>query len=155
HGNRLAPGGAEAAGMRLNWFSPLPPTPSGIAEYTAQLLPFLAERASVVLWSDRDEWDRALEEHARVRYYHPEHPPWAELNRADLSVFHTGNSPWHAALWGVNRSHPGLVVLHDLNLHHFLNAWHNAILKHRPGYVADLTRYYGADGAWAAEARHR
>ena len=33
--------------MRLAWFSPLPPMPSGIADYTSEIVPYVAERAEV------------------------------------------------------------------------------------------------------------
>ena len=33
--------------MRLAWFSPLPPIPSGISDYSAELLPLVAERTKV------------------------------------------------------------------------------------------------------------
>ena len=50
-------GGGQAAGgparrLRLAYFSPMPPARSGIADYSADLLPALAERADVTLFSD-------------------------------------------------------------------------------------------------------
>ena len=100
--------------MRLDWFSPLPPAPTDIARSMAQLLPALAARAEVRLWTDRDEWDPALEELAEVRRYRADQVPWEELNRSDLCIYHLGNAKeFHAAIWSVSRRHSGLVVLHD------------------------------------------
>ena len=58
--------------MRLNWFSPLPPAKSGIADYTFGILPELSSRAEVTLWTDRAGWDSRLEKYAEVRHYRPD-----------------------------------------------------------------------------------
>ena len=49
-GDRAASGAARR--LRLAYFSPLPPARSGIADYSADLLPALAERADVTLFAD-------------------------------------------------------------------------------------------------------
>jgi len=105
---------------KLNWFSPLPPTQSSIAFDTGAVLPYLAERAQVVLWTDQANWLSTLERHAEVRRYDPESMPWAEINAADHTFYHLGNhTGYHGAIWQVSRQHSGIVVLHDLNLQHF------------------------------------
>ena len=48
--------------MKLNFFSPLPPTRSDIARVTTNLLPFLAEKAEIVVWSSESKWDPAAEQ---------------------------------------------------------------------------------------------
>lgn len=139
--------------MKLNWFSPLPPARTGIAQYTLGLLPALARRAEIILWTDQTEWDPMLEKYATVRYYQPEHMPWAELNRSDMSIYHIGNNPLaHGAIWQVSRSHQGIVVLHDLSLQHlfaglFWGHWHA-----RDEYLAHMERHYDWEGRLAAEA---
>jgi glycosyltransferase involved in cell wall biosynthesis len=138
--------------MKLNWFSPLPPARTGIALYTMGLLPALARRAEIVLWTDQTGWDPMLENYATVRYYHPERMPWAELNHSDMSIYHIGNNPLaHGSIWQVSRSHQGIVVLHDLGLQHlfaglFWGHWHD-----RDGYLAHMEKYYGWEGHLAAE----
>ena len=106
--------------MTINWFSPVPPTPSSIALDTAAVLPALARKAKIVVWSHELTWSTALEEHAEVRHYHPAAMPWEEVNAADISIYHLGNqAAYHGPIWQVSRQHPGIVVLHDLNLQHF------------------------------------
>ena len=39
--------------MRLNWFSPLPPARTEIANYTVRLLPALCASCDVTLWTDQ------------------------------------------------------------------------------------------------------
>jgi glycosyltransferase involved in cell wall biosynthesis len=136
--------------MRLNWFSPLPPAQTAIADVTLQLLPALCEAAEVVLWTDQPGPVRVPKALAEVRHYHPEWPPWRELNRADLSVYHLGNNtPFHAGIWRVSRQQPGLVVLHDLHLQHLFVGYYLAAGQ-GDAYVSAMDRYYGANGAWAA-----
>ena len=106
--------------MTINWFSPVPPTPSSIALDTAAVLPTLAERARIVVWTHESSWSPALEQHAEVRRYDPDAIPWGKINAADISIYHLGNhAAHHGPIWRVSRQHPGIVVLHDFNLQYF------------------------------------
>ncbi len=73
-------------------FSPLPPAHTGVADYSAALL---AE----------------LRTHGRVEIA-PE--------RCDIALYHIGNNGLHAAIYRRALQHPGVVVLHDAVLQHFL-----------------------------------
>ena len=88
---------------RLAWFSPLRPERSGIAAYTAELLPYL-ERAWRI---DTFDSSRAHEFAWRAR-----RAPY------ELVVYQLGNAPCHDFMWGHLAVYPGLVVLHDARLHH-------------------------------------
>jgi glycosyltransferase involved in cell wall biosynthesis len=89
--------------QRLAWFSPLPPARTGIAAYTAELLPHL-ERAHAI--------DRFDERNAHEFLWSARRQPY------DLVVYHLGNAPLHDFMWGYLAFAPGLVVLHDARLHH-------------------------------------
>jgi ubiquinone/menaquinone biosynthesis C-methylase UbiE/glycosyltransferase involved in cell wall biosynthesis len=139
--------------MILNWFSPLPPAKTGIAAYTAQILPALCRQAHIILWTDQAEWDLNLENYAEVRCYHPERIAWAELNRGDMSVYHIGNNRlFHGPIWQVSRYHPGIVILHDLCLQHFFAGLYRDQWNDRAGYVVQMEQYYGQIGRQDAEA---
>ncbi|HEY4285285.1 MAG TPA: hypothetical protein VGM62_19655 [Chthoniobacterales bacterium] len=101
--------------MKLNWFSPVPPTPSPAALQTAAVLPALAKHATVTLWVHEASSSPDLDQHARVCRYDPDGMPWDEINAADATVYHLGNE---AQIYGpireVKRQHPGIVILHDL-----------------------------------------
>lgn len=133
--------------MRLNWFSPLPPAKSGIADYTRQLLPSLTMAADIALWTDQEHWDPALEAYAEVHRYRFQEVPWAEVNRATMSIFHIGNNHrFHGPIWQVSQHHAGLMVLHDAALQQlfaglFREQWHD-----RMGYLDLMERCYGATG---------
>ena len=84
--------------MRVAYYSPLPPEPSGIADYSAVLLSALRGRVDVRVAS-------------RGR-----RPP-----RADVACYHIGNAPEaHGWILHVAQRRPGLVVLHERTLHHLV-----------------------------------
>src|SRR5260370_37029396 len=89
--------------MRVAWFSPFPPTRSGIADYSDELLPLL-EPAHVI--------ERFSESRAHDFVW------MARRNPYDLVVYHLGNAPCHDYMWAYLATYPGLVVLHDGRLHH-------------------------------------
>jgi len=89
--------------MRIAWFSPLPPIRSGIAAYTAEIVPRLASAHAIDLFDEGTAHDFVWK--ARRTPY-------------DLVVYQLGNAPWHDYLWAYLAKYPGLVVLHDARLHH-------------------------------------
>jgi ubiquinone/menaquinone biosynthesis C-methylase UbiE/glycosyltransferase involved in cell wall biosynthesis len=138
--------------MRLNWFSPVPPAKSGIADYTSLILPTLSELAEIVLWTDQDDWDPALEHYAEVRHYALKGLPWMEVNRGTISVYHIGNNHRvHSRIWQVSQRHPGLVILHDTALQQFFAGLYREQWRDRAGYLAHMEHYYGAVGRQDAE----
>jgi len=139
--------------MKLNWFSPLPPARTEIAHYTARILPALRERAEVVLWTDQAAWSPLLEEYAEVRCFRPDQISWADINRADICIYHIGNHPlFHGSIWQASRRHPGIVILHDVRLQHLFAGLYRDQWADREGYVAEMERQYGETGRLAAKA---
>src|SRR5258708_1016141 len=135
----------EVYAMKLNWFCPVPPSQTEIANYSVRLLPVLRRHADITLWTDQPEWDSTLEHQAEVRRYDPQSPPWTEMNRADLNIYHIGNNhPFHGAIWKVSCCCPGLVILHDFRLQHlFAGLYLDA--GERDKYLSQLVRYYGSN----------
>ena len=137
--------------MKLNWFSPLLPASTDIAHYTRRVLPALAARAEVVLWTDSEDWDNSIEEFARVRRYKPERVEWAELNRADMNIYQIGNNPlFHGSIWQVAQKSPGIIVLHDFRLHHFFDGLYRVQWRDLHAYLREMDFYYGEEGRRAA-----
>jgi glycosyltransferase involved in cell wall biosynthesis len=133
--------------MKINWFSPLPPARTDIAHYTQRVLPALSARADVTLWTDINEWSKDLERYAEVRLYHPDTMDWAAVNRADCTFYHIGNNRlFHGAIWETCLKHSGIVVLHDVRLHHFFYGIYKAVRHDRAGYLAAMEFYYGKEG---------
>jgi glycosyltransferase involved in cell wall biosynthesis len=127
--------------MRIAVWSPLPPSPSGIADYVAESLPALSKRFDVVALAEDPEAVSAA-----VRDAVPVHRA-AEPPEADLHVHHLGNSPAHAFVYRAALAHPGVVVLHDWNLHHL-------VLRETvergdvSAYLREMRRAYGETGTF-------
>jgi glycosyltransferase involved in cell wall biosynthesis len=140
--------------VKLNLFSPLPPTRSDIARVTTNLLPLLAETAEIVVWSSEPKWDPAPEAHATVRYYDAHRPPWREISEADATFYQMGNDPrYHYPIWRMSQQHPGIVILHDLMLQHFFSGllFHGLGFSRR-NYLELVDRHHGAKGRVLAES---
>lgn len=139
--------------MKLNWFSPLPPAKTDIAHYTARILPALAAHADVTLWTNQLEWDASLSKYAEVRKYRLEQISWDELNGADMSIYNIGNNPdYHGLIWEVSQRHPGIVVLHDFNLHEFFYSLYLGHWEDPEAYLCQMELYYGETGRRDAQA---
>jgi glycosyltransferase involved in cell wall biosynthesis len=104
--------------MRLAWFSPVPPVPSGIAVCTADLVQGLAADHEIDLYVDEPVAASArLDAPRPVRSAHDF--VWRHQRAPyDLTVYQLGNSSHHDYSWPYLFRYPGLVVLHDAHLHH-------------------------------------
>lgn len=74
----------------IGYFAPLPPAPTGVADYAETLL-------------------HALRRHGEVVVDSP----------ADVALYQIGNNQLHAAIYARAIAQPGVVVLHDSVLQHF------------------------------------
>jgi glycosyltransferase involved in cell wall biosynthesis len=103
---------------RLAFVSPLPPAPTGIADYSFEVLELLAPRHQIDAFHGQDAVDEGhlppgvsafraetLLERQRQRPY-------------DLVLYQLGNATAHAFEYDLLARLPGLLVLHDLVLHH-------------------------------------
>ncbi len=104
--------------MRLAFVSPLPPASTGIADYAADLLELLAGRHEVDLFHAQEAVDATrlpagapLLPASELVARHRERP-------YDLAVYQMGNGRAHDFVYDVLSRVPGLLVLHDLVLHH-------------------------------------
>jgi glycosyltransferase involved in cell wall biosynthesis len=110
--------------VRVAYYSPLPPERSGIADYSALLLPALQRLVDV-----------DVVRRGRTR-------PVA----ADVALYHIGNDPEaHAWIVDALRRRPGVVVLHEFVLHHLV-AGLTIGRKDGPGYLAAMERDAGVPG---------
>ncbi len=107
--------------MRLAYFSPLNPQPSGISDYSEELLPYLAAEAEITLFVDGFAPANA-EISAQFTYHDYRHDPSVlkTLSSYDAIIYHMGNDHrYHAGMLEVMRTHPGVVVFHDFALQDF------------------------------------
>jgi glycosyltransferase involved in cell wall biosynthesis len=119
--------------LKVAYYSPLPPERSGVADYSAMLLPELQRRLElqVVRCGSRRRARRSVA-------------------RCDIALYHVGNDPEHH-WWIVEelRRRPGVVVLHDFVLHHLI-AGMTVGRRDADGYLDAMQREAGAVGRMLA-----
>ncbi len=106
------------AARRLAWFTPLPPETSGVAAYNVELLPGLATAFEIDVFVDGRP-DRFAGLAPGPRVYSAHDFVWKQFRQPyDLVVYQLGNAPCHDYMWAYLVRYPGLVVMHDGQLHH-------------------------------------
>ena len=86
--------------MRVAFFSPLPPARSGIADYSEALIESLKPLVELEVFSGPDQ---------------PFDPA-----RFDIALYQVGNNGYHGFVYETALRHPGVVVMHESNLHHLI-----------------------------------
>lgn len=137
---------------RIAFCTPVNPAPSGISDYSEELLPYLGQYAAITLFVEDGltPSNPRLAEHLEVL---PLGRLARELRRRpyDALVYHMGNSPAHAGIWRQAQRLPGVVVLHDFVLHHFM-LWYAANARRDIQlYVREMGERYGEAGAHMAQ----
>jgi glycosyltransferase involved in cell wall biosynthesis len=108
--------------VTVAYYSPMPPERSGIADYSALLVPALRKRIDV------DVARRGKTAHG------------------DVALYHMGNDPGaHGWILERLRRRPGVVVMHDFVLHHLVASL-TLGNKDRRGYLAAMERDAGVAG---------
>lgn len=95
--------------MRLAWFSPLPPTRTGVAACSAELVAALRAEHEIDVFTAADGRGSLSAHHFLPRH---RQAPY------DLTVYQLGNSAHHEYVWPYLFRYPGMVVLHDAHVHH-------------------------------------
>ncbi|WP_028213178.1 glycosyltransferase [Paraburkholderia mimosarum] len=143
----------ESRRLKLAYVSPLPPARTGIADYSAELLPELAHFYDIDVVVDQDNPENPEFNGVTVRS-----PQWfvENVDRYDRVVYHFGNSSFHRYMFPLLDVVPGVVVLHDFFLSGIVaemdtqgwlpGLWSQALYENH-GYVALAERHQKADSA--------
>ena len=86
--------------LKVAFFSPLPPARSGIADYSAALLDQLQKLVDVQVFTSK--------------------PPAFNPVGFDVALYQVGNNGDHDFCYEMALRHPGVVVVHEANLHHLI-----------------------------------
>jgi glycosyltransferase involved in cell wall biosynthesis/SAM-dependent methyltransferase len=86
--------------IKVAFFSPLPPARSGIADYSAALLEELRKLVEVEVFTEK--------------------PVSFEPANFDVALYQIGNNAYHEFCYQAALDHPGVVVVHEANLHHLI-----------------------------------
>jgi glycosyltransferase involved in cell wall biosynthesis len=104
--------------MRLAWFSPMPPVPSGIAACSAELVSELGKRYTIDVYVHTTTSAAGANVNGgRINSAH-DFVSRHRLRPYDLTIYQLGNSSHHDYIWPYLFRYPGLTVLHDAHLHH-------------------------------------
>ena len=138
--------------LRIAYFSPLPPQRTGIADYSAELVPYLAELSEVTLYVPDPA---AVSAPLRDRFTVLDDARFPQQRWShDVILYHVGNSLFHRPIYDMLLRYPGVTVLHDHVLHHFLL---ETTLGEEdfPAYVRELAYARGLGGQALAHAIRR
>lgn len=100
--------------LKLAFVSPLPPERTGIADYSAELIPVLSQFYDIdVIVVQSDVSDHWINKHCAIRDV-----SWFVENSDvfDRVLYQVGNSPFHQHMLQLMHDIPGTVVLHDFYL---------------------------------------
>ena len=149
---KAAPATPVDSRPRLAFVSPLPPERTGIADYSAHLLPALSRHYEIVLITDQKKVDTRA-----IGIDLPVHKSaWLRANRASIDrvIYQMGNSPFHDYMRDLMLDIPGTVVLHDFFLSGLFSwleridnssgVWTRALYQSH-GYIAVRDRYSDAE----------
>jgi len=105
--------------VKIAYFSPLPPDRTGIADYSATLLPVLAQFADLTLYTDHpDLVTETLTTQFPIRS--TDSFQSSLKSGVDICLYQMGNnSQYHQTIYNKMNQNPGVVTLHDINLHSF------------------------------------
>lgn len=139
------------ARLRIDFFTPLSPQPTDIANHSVSLLPTLATQADVTVWTDQESWTKLPD--VAIRRFALDAPPFLDMNRADAIFYNIGNNTnFHEAIYQMARQVPGIVILHDTNLQNFFAHYGVSGPQTAPRYLGAMRRWHGLGAE--AEARN-
>ncbi len=115
----------------------MPPVSSGVADYTRDLVGELGRRHAIDVFVDARDLAVPPSD-GTARHLSAHEFPWRQhRDPYDLVVYQVGNSWCHDFTWPYLFRYPGLVVLHDGQLHH-ARAWSLLQRKRTDDYRAEL-----------------
>jgi glycosyltransferase involved in cell wall biosynthesis len=136
--------------MRIAFFTPLAPLQTASADLIEGLLPHLVKYAQIDLFID--DGYRPVNPLILTRsqvYNYREFP--ARAQDYDLFVYVIGNNPdFHGYMYEILQQYPGVVIVHDLILHHFIVGLTLA-RGDVEGYLSEMRHAYGEEGIRAAQ----
>ncbi|HQT42583.1 MAG TPA: glycosyltransferase, partial [Halothiobacillus sp.] len=129
---------------RLAFVSPLPPQKTGIADYSAELLPELARHYDITVIVEQPEVTNAW-----VQANAPIHnADWlrAHAGEFDRVIYQFGNSDQHIYMFDLLAQIPGVVVLHDFFLSGVLAWCMEEMPEHRRAWTKAIYQSHGWSG---------
>lgn len=131
--------------MKIAYFSPFSPDPSGISDFSEELLPELGK------YMDIDLFSRIKIENTNIRNQFPNYRIEEFKNNNlkdnyDFLVYQVGNNHlYHKEVIDTFLEYPDILELHDVSLHHFLAE--DTYVQHDYEKYVEIMKYcHGKDG---------
>jgi glycosyltransferase involved in cell wall biosynthesis len=122
--------------------------PSGIADYSFELLPLIAEacEVDVVCPTGGPRWRRRVPAGPAGLTVVDPADFRARAAAYDAVIYHLGNNPAHRFVFEEARRRPGIAVLHDFTMHHLIEWMHwGPPRRDLRGYRDVITRELGPE----------
>lgn len=143
----------DGARMKINFFTPLPPARTEIANHSVSVLAELAPHGAVTVWTPQDYWRIPSGIDVQIRQFSADTIDYRDLNAADISVYNIGNNPGgHLDIFKVMHAAPGICILHDTYLQHLFVPLLQAHGASRDLYMRLVAQSEGARGLAAVQA---
>ncbi|HMK88116.1 MAG TPA: glycosyltransferase [Methylocystis sp.] len=134
--------------IKLDIWTPLPPRKSGIAQYNYELLEELAKFAKVRIVCE----DVEAEAPSGIETIHYGEVKTGTVVTDLFNLYHLGNNLDHEYVYKQALKTPGVVVLHDMTLHHLIEAF--TLGRSDPNsYIETCRNNYGEPGEALARLR--
>lgn len=133
---------------KIAYVSPWPPQRSGIANYSFEIVRHLKKYVDITLYLDLDKVEESNGEH----FDFPSKNLCSlteDLRKIDYIIYHIGNhTTFHKNIYKMAWEYPGIVVLHDFNIHPFLaDAFLGTADENL--YATALSEGYGEQGTFS------
>lgn len=126
--------------MKVAFVTPWPPQPTGIGDYSFDLISELVKYdLDISVYTDCEKPIQL----SGIDIYHPENRNLDELNTYDLIIFQMGNNiHFHLYMFDLIKKYGGVVHLHDMVLHHLMG-WLTWMQRDVASYLALIEKWYG------------
>jgi glycosyltransferase involved in cell wall biosynthesis len=108
--------------LRVAYWSPLSPRPSGISQYSELLIAELGKYADIDIFVDGYQPSNMPLFDSFPIFSDEAYSYIADRNPYDIDVYQVGNNPLHLYMYEHIFSRPGIVTLHDLCIFHLVRA---------------------------------
>ncbi|MFX0095956.1 MAG: glycosyltransferase family 4 protein [Candidatus Hodarchaeota archaeon] len=130
--------------MKIAWFTPFSEM-NGISRYSRLITQELVNRCNVDLWISEDS--HLLPTELKIFHYHSHDDLSRRLNQYDFLVYNMGNNlDFHKDIYEISKKQRGIIILHDVVMHHFFAGYYLTHKQDQNGYAHDMERLYGKNG---------
>jgi glycosyltransferase involved in cell wall biosynthesis len=130
--------------MKIAWFSPMDKN-SGIGRYSLAAAKAIIECGEKVEIFYADNGELLPTELPRT-HFSKDSSIKVLLRGFDFVVYNMGNYlPFHEDIYEVSKKLPGVVVLHDIVMHHFIIGYYRHVKKSNEAYIKKAVSLYGQE----------